>query len=137
MDRRFVSRWLKIDDKTSFTMARRLISEEGILAGGTSGTILAGALVAAKNLKEGQKCVIILPDGIRNYMTKFINDNWMEAKGFKQAINEHKHWWWQHTVAELELPPIKSILFSTTCKDALNFLQSNGLACVPVESSDG
>lgn len=137
MDRRFVSRWLKVSDKTSFEMARRLISEEGILAGGTSGSILAGALIAAKDLEEGQKCVVILPDGIRNYMTKFVSDNWLEAKGFKQAIDEHNHWWWHHTVADLNIQPIESIPFNTTCKNALNFLQSNGLACVPIENDDG
>lgn len=118
-------------------MARRLINEEGILAGGTSGTILAVALIAAKDLTEGQKVVVILPDGIRNYMTKFVSDNWMEAKGFKQVVNEHNHWWWNHKVAELNVQTIKSIPSNVTCKEALNFLQSNGLVCVPVESSDG
>lgn len=44
---------------------------------------MAVALKAAKTLKEGQKCVVILPDGVRNYMTKFISDNWMEARDLK------------------------------------------------------
>lgn len=137
MDRQFVSRWIKIDDKTSFGMVRRLIREEGILAGGTSGAILAGALTAAKDLKEGQKCVIILPDGIRNYMTKFVTDNWMEAKGFQMVVNEHNHWWWNHTVNELDVPKVEAIKSSTTCIDALKFLKSNGLDRVAVESSEG
>jgi len=36
----------------------------------------------AKSLKGDQRCVVILPDGIRNYMTKFISDEWMMEKGF-------------------------------------------------------
>lgn len=126
-----------MDDKTSFGMARRLIREEGILAGGTSGAILAGALTAAKHLKEGQKCVFIFPDGIRNYMTKFVTDDWMEAKGFQEIVNEHNHWWWNHTVAELDLPKILTLESSTTCRDVWEFFKSNEVDRVAIESSEG
>ena len=51
-------------------MARRLIREEGLLCGGSSGTAVAAALRAAKDLKKGAKCVVILPDSTRNYMSK-------------------------------------------------------------------
>ena len=66
-----------MSDKPSFIMARRLIREEGLLCGGSSGTAVAAALIAAKDLKEGQKCVVVLPDSTRNYMTKFLVDDWM------------------------------------------------------------
>merc|ERR1712100_635832 len=59
------------------TLARRLIREEGILCGGSSGSALAGALAYAKDLKEGQRCLVLLPDSIRNYITKFVDDRWM------------------------------------------------------------
>lgn len=137
IDRRFVKRWIKIDDETSFKMGRRLIREEGILAGGSSGPALAGALIAAKDLKEGQKCVVILPDGIRNYMTKFVTDNWMEAKGFQKVVNEHNHWWWNHTVAELDVPKVEAIKSSTTCRNALEFMRSEGLNRLAVENNEG
>ena len=39
-----------------------------LLSGGTSGAALSVALRAAKDLKAGQKCVVILPDSIRNYL---------------------------------------------------------------------
>lgn len=118
-------------------MIRRLIREEGILSGGSSGSALYAAMQAAKELKEGQKCVVILPDGIRNYMTKFVTDNWMEARGFKEIVNEHNHWWWNHKTAELKVSPAKSIQLNATCKDALTFLRSNGLDRAPVVDSDG
>ena len=41
------------------------------------------ACTAAKTLKEGQRCVVVLPDGVRNYMTKLLNDQWMTARGFE------------------------------------------------------
>ena len=37
-------------------------------AGGSSGSALATALKAAKDLKPGQRCVVVLPDSIRNYL---------------------------------------------------------------------
>ena len=82
LDRSLVTKWVKTRDKESFLMARRLIREEGILCGGSSGSALCAALQEAKRLKKGQNCVIILPDGIRNYISKFPNDDWMRSKGF-------------------------------------------------------
>ena len=39
-----------------------------VFGGGSSGSVIAVAAKAARNLKEGQRCVVILPDSIRNYM---------------------------------------------------------------------
>ena len=68
-----VDTWVKTQDKESFQLARRLIREEGMLCGGSSGAALAGVLQEARKLKKGQNCVVILADGIRNYMTKFVD----------------------------------------------------------------
>jgi len=62
-------------------MARRLIKEEGLLIGGSSGGAVWAALQAAKQLKAGQRCLVILPDSIRNYLSKFPNDEWMKQQG--------------------------------------------------------
>ena len=78
-----VDEYIKTEDEESFLMARRLIKEEGLLCGGSSGSAMVAALEAAKKLNEQQKCLVILPDGIRNYMTKFPNDDWMKKNGFK------------------------------------------------------
>ena len=82
LDRSLVQKWVKTNDKVSFELARRLIAEEGILGGGSCGSALQAALQEAKSLEAGQNCVVILPDGIRNYMTKFVDNNWLKENGF-------------------------------------------------------
>ena len=82
LDNTLVDRYIKTKDEESFIMARRIIKEEGLLCGGSCGATMVAALQAASSLKKGQNCLVILADGIRNYMTKFPNDDWMKEKGF-------------------------------------------------------
>lgn len=77
-----VDEYIKTNDENSFLMARRLIKEEGLLVGGSSGAAVWAALQVAPRLKKGEKCVVVLPDGVRNYLTKFIDDHWMQQQGF-------------------------------------------------------
>jgi len=86
LDRDIIDDWVKTNDKDSFNMARELIRYEGLLVGGSSGSIMFAAIQAIRGktlfnktrpLQKGERCVIILPDSARNYMTKFIDDDWM------------------------------------------------------------
>ena len=78
LDNTLVDEYVKVDDKNSFEIARKLIKHEGLLCGGSSGTVVWAALQSAKTLSKGQKCLCILADGIRNYMSKFVSDEWMK-----------------------------------------------------------
>ena len=78
-----IDEYVKTEDEESFLMARRLIKDEGLLCGGSSGSAMVAALKSAKILKSNQKCLVVLPDGIRNYMTKFPNDDWMRDQGYE------------------------------------------------------
>lgn len=82
LDNSLIDQYVKINDKESFLMARRLIREEGLLVGGSSGSAVVAALQAARELKSNERCVVILPDSIRNYLTKFPDDNWMRERNF-------------------------------------------------------
>ncbi|MBP6217424.1 MAG: pyridoxal-phosphate dependent enzyme [Oligoflexales bacterium] len=83
LDRDLVDVWVKSNDPDSFRLARRLIAEEGLLCGGSSGSALSAALQEAPQLKAGSNCVIILADGVRNYLGKFISDKWMKERNYK------------------------------------------------------
>ncbi|MGH8103216.1 MAG: cystathionine beta-synthase, partial [bacterium] len=66
----------------SFRMARRLAREEGIFAGGSSGTAVCGALQVAKSLGPDHLVIVILPDTGARYVSKVYNDEWMKEHGF-------------------------------------------------------
>jgi cystathionine beta-synthase/cysteine synthase A len=82
LDNDLIDEYVKVNDKNSFNMAKRLIKEEGLFVGGSSGSAVWAGLKAAKNLKKSQNCLIILPDSIRNYLSGFVDDQWMEQNGF-------------------------------------------------------
>ena len=82
LDQKAVTKWVKTRDRESFQTALLAIKKEGLLCGGSSGAALWAALKEARRLKSHQACVVILPDGIRNYMSKFLNARWMGEQGF-------------------------------------------------------
>ena len=85
LDLSLIDEWIKSNDRDSFRVARQLVRQEGLLCGGSSGTAVWAALQVGKRMEKGQRLVVILPDSVRNYMTKFIDDVWMRQHGFAQA----------------------------------------------------
>lgn len=77
IDRKVVDDWHKIGDKTALPMARRLIGEEGLLVGGTSGGTVGGAIEYLKkhglDQNENLKVACVCADNIRNYLTKLVS----------------------------------------------------------------
>ncbi|MCE9576477.1 MAG: cystathionine beta-synthase [Deltaproteobacteria bacterium] len=82
LDRQLVDRWIKSNDRDSFRVARQLIRQEGLLVGGSSGSAAWAAMQVAREMKPGQRVVVLLPDSIRNYLSKFVDDKWMRQNGF-------------------------------------------------------
>ena len=77
-----VDEMLQFNDKQAFQTARLLAREEGILAGGTSGANVWGAIEIAKTLTKPATIVTVLPDSGIKYLSKCFNDQWMREKGF-------------------------------------------------------
>ncbi len=82
LDRKLIDTWVKTNDRESFMWARRAMREEGFLCGGSCGAALMAASKVIPTLKKGSRVVVLLPDGIRNYMSKFADNNWLDSHGF-------------------------------------------------------
>lgn len=94
LDRSLIDEWMKIGDEEGLPMARRLVKEEGFLCGASSGTAMAACIkyIKENNIGADKRCVVLLPDNIRNYITKFINDDWMLKLGLlteKECLEAH------------------------------------------------
>lgn len=112
LDRYVVDEWIKTEDTKSFLMARRLIREEGMLVGGSSGSCVYAALEYAKEkgLTEQHRCVVLLPDSVRNYMTKFLSKDWMVENRFL-SHDEYKNPSHRLSGKSLDLLELKPINF--------------------------
>ncbi|CAD5122042.1 DgyrCDS10494 [Dimorphilus gyrociliatus] len=142
LDRSLVDKWYKSVDKESFLMCRRLIKEEGLLCGGSSGAIMASALKAIQHYKlgKGQRCVVILPDSLRNYMSKFLADEWMAERGFIEEQLEDdakKSWWADLKVTQLNLDAAVTVHPDVSLEETLQILNRDGFDQMPVVDDAG
>jgi cystathionine beta-synthase len=77
-----VRRAYAIDDAESFAAARALLKAEGVLAGSSTGTLLAAALKYCQEQTTPKRVVVLSPDSGNKYLSKMFNDFWMADQGF-------------------------------------------------------
>ena len=138
-----VDHWVKSNDTDSLVMMRRLIRDEGLLCGGSCGAAVSCAIEACKkfNLTKDQRCVVILPDSVRNYMTKALSDDWMLDNQFidNDVIKpkKMKGWWCDRRVCDIPMNTPLTITSEVTCKSAIQLLKEEGFSMVPVIAENG
>ncbi len=81
-DLSLVSEAYTVDDAESFATARDILRKEGLLAGSSSGTLVAGALRYCRAQKKPQRVVSFVCDSGGKYLSKMFNDYWMIDQGF-------------------------------------------------------
>ncbi|MBP9706151.1 MAG: cystathionine beta-synthase [Oligoflexales bacterium] len=133
LDRNYIDTWVKTNDQSSFLLARQLISQEGLLVGGSSGSALYAALDQAKLLKAGQNCVVILPDGVRNYMSKFVDHRWMREHKFSYDIETFKGSVSDMLQNKISRPLI-SLTLDASIENAVTIMRKHSVSQIPILS---
>lgn len=135
LDLSMVDEVLRVSDRESFLWARRLVKEEGIFAGGSSGTALAAAIRYSQKLPPGRLVVVLLPDTGSRYLSKFFDDKWMRENGFLEAR------WNEYSLAEvLSSKPNPGLITARPTDpitEVINLLKANDISQAPVLDTDG
>ena len=131
VDMKVIDEMVRVSDRESFLMARRITREEGLLVGGSSGTAAVAAMKLAKTLPADAVLVVLFPDSGRGYMSKIFNDEWMIANGF---LSEGKR---RATAGDVlrnkrPLPPLITVKDTDVVKDALELLRKYEISQIPV-----
>jgi cystathionine beta-synthase len=155
LDQKAVDVWYKTDDRESFAYARRLIAEEGLLVGGSSGSAIAAVVKGVKDLglKKGDMVVVILPDSIRSYLSKFADDDWLAANDLlpptpptttpsspilsSPTTQSKKDPYSGATLRSLRLKPVTTVLADSPCSDAVETMREKGFDQLPVLAPAG
>jgi cystathionine beta-synthase len=99
----------KVTDKDAALMTRRLAREEGIFAGNSAGSAMAGLLQLREHFSSGDFVVVIFHDHGSRYLGKMFNDDWMREKGFMEKTGMAAH--------DLVAAGLSGELFSLECNE--------------------
>jgi cystathionine beta-synthase len=127
----WIDEFRQVSDKTSFTMARRMAREEGILLGGSAGLNVQLAADLARELDDPDALIVtILCDTGERYLSKQFNDAWMQEN---QMLDTPRT-----TVQELlerrpaNAPVVVSVAPAAAVRQALTLMSTWGVSQIPV-----
>jgi cystathionine beta-synthase len=128
--------WIeRAGDRESFLWARQLVRQEGIFAGGSSGSALAGAMKYCRKLPADRIPVVILPDSGSRYLSKFYDDKWMREFGFLSME------FGEMTLGDLLLAKPNKTLHTAALGDSIRkvvtVMHQHGVSQMPVVGADG
>jgi len=128
--------WIeRAGDRESFLWARQLVRQEGIFAGGSSGSALAGAMKYCRKLSGDRLPVVIFPDSGSRYLSKFYDDKWMREFGFLSME------FGETTLSDLLLAKPNKTLHVATLGDSMRkvvtVMHQNGVSQMPVIGGKG
>ncbi len=118
----------KVTDKDGLVMTRRIAKEEGILAGNSAGSAIAGLLQMKDKFKKGDVVVVIFHDHASRYMGKAFNDDWMRERGFleEETINA------KYILEQKNLKEFVTVSKTDTLSQAINLMKQLDISQIPV-----
>lgn len=129
-----VDEWVRVTDKESFTIARKIARSEGLLIGGSCGTCAAAALKYAERLTPEDLMVVIFPDTGRNYLSKMYNDNWMRENGYLD--DDRKPASAADVLAFLGDRQLLALSPEDSMDDAIRIFREKGISQIPILEND-
>jgi cystathionine beta-synthase len=126
---------VRVNDRESFLWARQLVRQEGIFAGGSTGSALAGVMKYAAKLSGDRLIVVIFPDSGSRYLSKFYDNKWMRENGFLEME------FGEVTLGDLLFAKInKSLLIATlgdSMRKVMSTMRQSAISQMPVVGADG
>lgn len=136
MDFDVVDEVVRVSDRECFQYTRRLVREEGILAGGSSGGALCGAIKYAERIDKPINMVVIMCDSFSRYMSKIFDDEWMRENGFMDTDLGHG------TVSDMMVAvgatkrKVIAARLGQKVQDVIEMMKLHGISQLPVMDGD-
>ncbi|CAN5252383.1 pyridoxal-phosphate dependent enzyme [soil metagenome] len=121
----------KVTDKDAAIMTRRIPREEGIFAGNSAGSAMAGLVQLLPKLKKDDVVVVIFHDHGTRYLGKMFNDDWMREKGFFEPKGQTA----KDVVSTIKVAELKSIEFNEPIQNAVKIMREHDFSQMPVTNS--
>ncbi len=125
-DRSALDLFEKVTDKDGALMARRIAKEEGIFAGYSAGSVVAGLRQLKSKLKKGDLVVVIFHDHGSRYVGKIYNDEWMMDRGFLEVKTV------RDLIGGLGRRRLVTIDENATVADAMELMKKYDIEQIPV-----
>jgi len=122
----------KVTDRDAAIMTRRIPREEGIFAGNSAGSAMAGLIQMKDMFKPGDVVVVIFHDHGTRYLGKMFNDDWMRDRGFLE-IKKPKA---IDLIASHKNQKLITVEADSTINDALNVMNKFGISQMPVKKGN-
>lgn len=128
VDFSLIDHFEKVSDKDAALMTREIARKEGIFAGNSTGSAVAGVLQMKDRFKEGDVVVVIFPDHGSRYMGKMFNEDWLRDRGFLK----YEKLTARQIISKKEEQEIITIDSEKTILEAINTIKTLNISQIPV-----